>query len=90
MHHSNDYKMLKNLTLDWLERSEITTVIKELLEQEYKIFLTTDHGNIQAKGWRRLQGKEKLGTNKSNSSSQRHLEYSEKYLLMSLLITGMY
>ncbi|MFB0937422.1 MAG: PglZ domain-containing protein, partial [Urechidicola sp.] len=48
MHHSNDYKMLKYLTLDWLERSEITTVIKELLEQEYKIFLTTDHGNIQA------------------------------------------
>ena len=80
MHHSNDYKMLKYLTLDWLERSEITTVIKELLEQEYKIFLTTDHGNIQAKGWRRLQGKEKLGTNKSNSSSQRHLEYSEKWL----------
>lgn len=80
MHSSKDYHDLLKLTENWIERSNIATVIKYLLEQDFKIFLTTDHGNIQAKGWRSLLGREKLGTNKSGSRSQRHIEYSEKWL----------
>ena len=80
MHSSKDYNDLLKLTENWIERSEITTTIKYLLDANFKIFLTTDHGNIQAKGWRGLLGKEKLGSNKSGSRSQRHLEYSEKWL----------
>lgn len=80
MHSSQDYKDLLKLTENWIERSEIITVIQSLLKNNFRIFLTTDHGNIQAKGWRGLLGKEKLGTNKSGSRSQRHLEYSEKWL----------
>jgi hypothetical protein len=80
MHTSKDYKDLLKLTENWIERSAIITVIESLLKNNFKIFLTTDHGNIQAKGWRGLLGKEKLGANKSGSRSQRHLEYSEKWL----------
>jgi hypothetical protein len=80
MHSSIDYTDLLKLTENWIQRSEIVSVIDSLLNENFKIFITTDHGNIQAKGWRGLNGKEKLGTNKSGSRSQRHLEYSEKWL----------
>ncbi|KUO63979.1 MAG: hypothetical protein APF83_08775 [Lutibacter sp. BRH_c52] len=80
MHSSSDYKDLLKLTENWVERSQIVSVVENLLKEGFKIFLTTDHGNIQARGWRGLQGKEKLGTNKSGSRSERHIEYSEKWL----------
>ena len=80
MHSSIDYTDLLKLTENWIQRSKIVSVVDSLLNENFKIFITTDHGNIQAKGWRGLQGKEKLGTNKSGSRSQRHLEYSEKWL----------
>jgi hypothetical protein len=80
MHSSTDYIDLLKLTENWIERSQISKVIEELLHDGFKVFLTTDHGNIQAKGWRSLQGREKLGTNKSGSRSERHLEYTEKWL----------
>jgi hypothetical protein len=80
MHSSTDYKDLLRLTENWIERSQITKVIEELLQKGFKIFLTTDHGNIQARGWRGLKGREKLGTNKSGSRSERHIEYTEKWL----------
>jgi hypothetical protein len=80
MHSSTDYKDLLKLTENWIERSKINNVIDTLLQKGFKIFLTTDHGNIQAKGWRGLQGREKLGTNKSGSRSERHIEYSEQWL----------
>lgn len=81
MHSSEDFNDLLDLTENWISRTQINRVVSELLKNGFKIFITTDHGNIQAKGWRGLQGKEKLGTNKSGSRSERHLEYSEKWLL---------
>lgn len=80
MHSSTDYNDLLLLTQNWIERSKIVSTINELQHIGFKIFLTTDHGNIQAKGWRGLQGREKLGTNKSGSRSERHIEYTEKWL----------
>lgn len=80
MHSSTDYVDLVMLTQNWIERSKITQVVEELIIKGFTVFLTTDHGNIQAKGWRGLQGREKLGTNKSGSRSERHIEYSEKWL----------
>lgn len=80
MHSSKDYKDLLKLTENWIERSQIISVVQNLLKNNFKVFITTDHGNIQAKGWRGLLGNEKLGTNKSGSRSERHLEYSEKWL----------
>lgn len=80
MHSSKDYNDLLKLTENWLKRSGIIDIINILLENNFKVFLATDHENIQAKGWRNLMRKEKLGTNKSGSTSQRHLEYSENWL----------
>jgi hypothetical protein len=80
MHSSTDYIDLLNLTQNWIERSKVISVIDKLSMEGFRVFLTTDHGNIQAKGWRGLNGREKLGTNQSGSRSERHLEYSEKWL----------
>ena len=80
MHSSTDYVDLLMLTNNWIERTKISQVIEDLILNGFTVFLTTDHGNIQAKGWRGLQGREKLGTNKSGSRSERHIEYSEKWL----------
>lgn len=80
MHSSSDNKDLLKLTENWIERSKIYIVIQELLDAGFRIFLTTDHGNIQARGWRSLKGREKLGTNKSGSRSERHIEYTDQWL----------
>jgi len=80
MHSSKDYEDLLDLTENWVKRSKIQKNIQSLLDQGFMVFITSDHGNIQAKGWRGLKGKEKLGTNKSGSRSERHIEYSEKWL----------
>lgn len=80
MHSSKDYNDLLKLTENWFVRSKIQETIQELLSKGFRVIITSDHGNIQAKGWRGLNGKEKLGTNKSGSRSERHLEYSEKRL----------
>jgi hypothetical protein len=80
MHCSTDYADLLMLTKNWIERSKIAQIVDELISKGFTVFVTADHGNIQAKGWRGLQGREKLGTNKSGSRSERHIEYSEKWL----------
>lgn len=80
MHSSSDYKDLLTLTQNWIERSKIIYHINILRQLGFNVFLTTDHGNLQAKGWRSLKGREKLGTNKSGSRSERHIEYTEKWL----------
>ena len=80
IHSSKDYKDLIKLTENWIERSKIYETVKTLLNHGFNVFISSDHGNIEAKGWRRLRGKEKLGTNKSGSRSERHIEYSEEWL----------
>jgi hypothetical protein len=81
--HGNckDYLDLKGLTENWVKRSGISQTIETLLELGYTIFLTTDHGNVEATGWRGLSAREKLGQkHKSGSRGERHLEYSEQFL----------
>jgi len=80
MHSSTDYNDLFKLTENWIERSKIAFVINELQQAGFRVFLTSDHGNIQSKGWRGLHGREKLGTNKSGSRSERHIEYTDQWL----------
>lgn len=78
MHSSSDYKDLYDLTQNWLHRSRIPEQISLLLDYGFTVFLTTDHGNIQASGWRNLKGVEKFGAGKSRS--RRHLEYAKSWL----------
>jgi len=63
MHSSSDYKDLYDLSENWINRSGVVDTINNLISMGFKVFLTTDHGNIQAKGWKRLTGRQKLGTN---------------------------
>ena len=88
MHGSRDYKDLYALTENWIERCDIANVIKTLKDEGFAVFLTTDHGNIQAKGWRGLQGREKLGTQQSGSRSKRHLEYTEEWLFEEFMASN--
>ncbi|WP_353102776.1 PglZ domain-containing protein [Myroides odoratus] len=80
MHSSDDYKDLYHLTINWLEKTSFFNDLEVLVNNNYKVFLTTDHGNVEAKSWRSLVGKEKLGTNKSGSRSERHIEYTDSWL----------
>jgi hypothetical protein len=85
MHSSTDYKDLKSLTEHWINRSGIIQAIENIKEQGFQIFITSDHGNVEAKGFLRLKERDKLGTNKSGSRSERHLEYSEEWLAEEFL-----
>ncbi len=78
MHSSTDYTDLKGLTQNWIERSDIIKKIEWLIESGFEVLMTSDHGNILTNGWRGLHSREKLGTNKSGSRSQRHIEYTNK------------
>ena len=88
MHSSTDLADLKSLTELWIERNGIVSDIIKLLDEGFTVYITSDHGNILAKGWRNLKGKEKLGTNKSGSRSQRHLEYSNYRLASEFLASN--
>lgn len=82
MHSSSDYNDLRSLTENWFERSDIVSYLDKLASSGFQIILTTDHGNVEAEGWRTLSGREKLGTNnKSGSRSQRHIEYTDEWLV---------
>ena len=80
MHGSKDLQYLKASTEIWIDQSSIGYNVNSLLNDGFTIFIATDHGNVQARGWRALTGREKLGANKSGSKSERHLEYSNKSL----------
>ena len=80
MHACSDYNDLFDLTQNWIENSEIIMDIELLISEDFTVFITTDHGNIQATGLNSLSHKQTLGTNKSGSRSLRHLEYSETWL----------
>lgn len=80
MHACSDYNDLFDLTQNWIENSEIIPNINRLISEDFTVFITTDHGNIQATGLNSLSHRQTLGTNKSGSRSLRHLEYSETWL----------
>lgn len=87
MHGASDLGMLRVTTNYLFQKKSITSLINELADNGYTIYLTADHGNIQAKGYGALKERDKLGTNQSGSRSERHLEYSKpelaKYFLES-------
>jgi hypothetical protein len=87
MHGALDLGMLRVTTNYLIEKKSITSLINGLTDNGYTVYLTSDHGNIQAKGYGALKEREKLGTNQSGSRSERHLEYSKlelaKYFLES-------
>lgn len=75
MHSCGTYQNLFSITNNWIKRGKLLGLVNKLKRKEFKIYVTTDHGNIQAKGWRNLKQIETFGANRSGSRSKRHLEY---------------
>lgn len=65
-------------TLQWIQQSRIVEYIGELRAKGFKVFITTDHGNVEAKGIKNLRLKEKIG---SLSRGKRHIHFSNQTML---------
>lgn len=75
-------KQLFASTSQWIEQSNIVNYIKLLREKGFTIFITSDHGNVEAKGIKNLRLKEKVG---SISRGKRHLFFSNEAMLSNFL-----
>ena len=64
-------------TLQWAESNLLSNMIQKLKQAGYKIFITSDHGNIEATGIRSLKLNEKFG---ALSRSKRHIRFSNDTL----------
>lgn len=74
MHASSDYKYLLSNTKIWVEEEEIVGNIKHLIDGGYKVYITTDHGNIDATAYKKLDYRDALGAN----LSYRHITLPEE------------
>lgn len=74
MHASSDYKYLLSSTKIWVEEDEIVKNIKHLIDGGYKVYITTDHGNIDASAYKKLDYRDALGAN----LSYRHITLPEE------------
>lgn len=75
MHSSDNFYYLYDDTKRWLADKTFLNNIKQLLDLDFKIYITTDHGNIETKPYRRLDGSDKLG---ANNLSLRHITLPEE------------
>lgn len=60
MHSSNNYKYLYHATKLWLQEAELIENIRTLKEKGFRIFITTDHGNVETSPLRNLTQGEKV------------------------------
>ncbi len=81
MHGSNlGNSHLKLSTEHWLEKSKIVETIGALRAKGFQIYLTADHGNVEARGLKNLTLKDKVG---ALSRGKRHLYFTNETLLES-------
>jgi hypothetical protein len=71
-------EQLMTATLQWLDASKIVDYINELRIKGFKIFVTTDHGNVEAIGIKNLKLKEKVG---SLSRGCRYINFRNEIML---------
>lgn len=69
MHASDDFMYLYDNTKRWVKEKGIIQNIRHLVEGGYKVFITTDHGNIETTGYRNLDNRDKIGAD----ISRRHI-----------------
>jgi len=73
---------LKTSTEQWIVKSKIVNTISELKTKGFQIYITADHGNIEATGLKNLTLKDKLG---ALSRGKRHLHFTNETLLDSFM-----
>lgn len=69
---------LKTSTEQWIVKSKIVNTISALKAKGFQIYITADHGNIEATGLKNLTLKDKLG---ALSRGKRHLHFTNETLL---------
>jgi hypothetical protein len=84
MHSSSDYKEVLIRTKHRIDKLKLCERMVQLVNLGFTVHLTTDHGSIQTKPWRKLKGRENL-THRSGSKSMRHVEYENESQAMSFL-----
>lgn len=73
-------EQLGQSTLHWIEKVKLESTIKTLKEKGFKCFITSDHGNVEAKGIKNLKLSDKFG---SVSRGKRHIRFSNETLFNS-------
>ncbi|MCX6271708.1 MAG: BREX-3 system phosphatase PglZ [Bacteroidetes bacterium] len=69
-------------TQQWIQKSKIVETISALVSRGFRIYITADHGNIEATGLKNLKMKEKVG---ALSRGMRHLHFTNETLKDSFL-----
>lgn len=75
-------QQLKTNTDLWIEKSNIVKTVSELKAKGFQVFITADHGNIEAKGLGNLTQKDKVG---SLSRGKRHMHFTNETLMNGFL-----
>ena len=65
MHASDNYMYLYDNTKRWVAEKDVIGVFKHLIDGGYKIYVTTDHGNIETSAYRNLDNRDKVGADRS-------------------------
>lgn len=73
---------LKMSTEQWILRSKIVEIIQALRQKGFCVYLTSDHGNVEATGLKNLTLRDKVG---ALSRSKRHLHFPNDTLLEDFL-----
>lgn len=73
---------LKTSTEQWIVKSKIVNTISVLKAKGFQVYITADHGNIEATGLKNLTLKDKLG---ALSRGKRHLHFTNETLLDSFM-----
>jgi hypothetical protein len=69
---------LKMSTEQWIDKSKITDTISALRAKGFQVYITADHGNVEAIGLKNLTIKDKVG---ALSRGKRHLHFTNETLL---------
>ena len=73
---------LKSSTEQWISKSKIVALIKELRSKGFQIYITADHGNVESIGLKNLTLKDKIG---ALSRGKRHLQFTNETLLNTFI-----
>ena len=76
MHDAHSVKSLYQETCDWAEK--FVAFMKKLLDNDFLIVLTSDHGSVPSHPWRSLTQNEKTWLFDGNSRGKRHLIYQHQ------------
>lgn len=73
-------EQLMQSTIQWIASGRIVEDVKALKAKGFKVFITTDHGNVEATGIKNLKLKDKVG---SFSRGKRHIHFSNETMLLN-------